>query len=295
MRDQIINKGTKFFKYNEDSELELIRVRHVDKTKNKVKYVDQNNNKKSMTYEDLEQYRMLRPDGIMNIITAKVNNINDVIVTIAKLDRTDRELPFAVCRQYIYDIFSNMTNKTADMNPIIGVSVSEKTCPPNINFRDVLSCTGMKDFATFSIYLDDTLDDLLDLVNQNKYNSILRMSAEYASINLSMRYTTGLSYTLRELLETNNFMYDFRQCFDIMEIPYHIDPDSDMLSMENMLYIEDQIQQNIMETYVIKYSKEIDLSEIKRDYVIVSSAQDQYQDVYIVGYDTSDNEYVKRQ
>lgn len=295
MQDQVINKGTKFFKYNEDSEPEVIRVRYVDKVRDKVKYTDSNNEKKYMSFKEFkENYRMLRPDGIVNIITAKVDNVTDVIVTVAKLDNSNRDIPFAVCRQYIYDVFSNMTNNKIYSNPIIGVSISEKTCPANVNFRDVLSCTGMKDFITLSVYLDDTLDDIIGLANQSKYNSILRTSAEYTSINLLRPNTTGLCYTLRELLENNNFIYDFRQCFDVVEVPYHIDPNSDMLSMDNLLYIEDMIKQNIMATYVIKYSKEIDLREIRREYMLVSSSADKYQDVYIVGYDTSDNDYVKR-
>ena len=49
-----------------------------------------------------------------------------------------------------------------------------------------------------------------------------------------------------------------------------------------------------METYTIKYTKEIDLRSIKRKYLLVTSAEDQYNAVYLVGYDTTDTKYVPR-
>ena len=80
-----------------------------------------------------------------------------------------------------------------------------------------------------------------------------------------------------------------------MEIPFTIDEDSEGLSLENIIYMENEIKANIMETYLIRYTREIDLRTIKRDYKLVTSSSDKYDKVYIVGYDKSDNAYVPRQ
>ena len=49
-----------------------------------------------------------------------------------------------------------------------------------------------------------------------------------------------------------------------------------------------------METYLVKYSKEINLKEIKRDYILATSIADGCKDIYIVGYDPADGKYIPR-
>ena len=80
-------------------------------------------------------------------------------------------------------------------------------------------------------------------------------------------------------------MYDFRCLFNIKEVPFHIDEESESLSAENVAYLSSELNINILETYVLKYAKDIDLNSITRNYILVTSAQDMYNGVYIVGYD----------
>jgi hypothetical protein len=92
-------------------------------------------------------------------------------------------------------------------------------------------------------------------------------------------------------------MYDFRKCFGIIELPYPIEGkdeygDLDHLTFNNVVFLEDMIKQNIMASYVVKYTREIDLRTIKREYILATSAAENHRNIYIVGYDTSDNEYV---
>jgi hypothetical protein len=98
-------------------------------------------------------------------------------------------------------------------------------------------------------------------------------------------YYEGFCKTLKELIDKNSFMVDFRKCFNIIEVPFHIDDSVDFLSNENMAYLSTVTGDNIVETYVMRYSKEINTHEFSRDYVLVTSAFDKYDKVFIVGYD----------
>ena len=49
-----------------------------------------------------------------------------------------------------------------------------------------------------------------------------------------------------------------------------------------------------METYVVEYSREIDLSKINRKFMLIASAQDGFDKVYICGYDIADGKYLPR-
>lgn len=295
MSTQTIIRGTKYFRYEADQdEPEIIRVRSFDEVSKEVKYFDKDGNKKTMTLDNLKScYKMLKPDGLLNATIVKVGIGSDVITSVVSYDDRTAELPFAVCRQCIYDIFTNMTSR---MNKtILGLSINRESCPSNINFKDVFMCEGVKETTTIMVYLDDVLDDIFKFLNVKKYDTVLRTTAEQIRANYMIFQDSGLCETYRDLLEINHFMYDFRKCFGIIELPYEIgekDEYNDHLAFNNVVFLEDLIKKNIMATYVVKYTREIDLRTIKRDYILASSAMEDHKNIYIIGYDTSDNEYI---
>ena len=298
-----IHTGAKFFRYLDDQEEpEIIRISTADELK--VKYFDKFGKRHTMPYKELaDNYHQLRADGIITFSIVSVNEASDVLVALKALPsesvpmsmRADvpSNIPYAICRQSVYDFFSNNMKKT-DGAVYVGISVSQDTCPANINFEDMLMCTGLKYNRPVAVYLDDTLEDILMLFNHKKYNDALVQLEAASKQQFKGKVTLGYNKTLKELLENNNFMYDFRKCFGIVEVPFHIDENTEGLSTENILYLENQLKVNIMETYLIRYTREIDLRTIKRDYLLVSSAADQFSDVYIVGYDVADGVYVPR-
>ena len=229
------------------------------------------------------------------ISVVMTGEVRDVIVALKNLRTNVGNLPDVVCRQGIYDVFSHITNKEEN-NIYVGISMSQETCPADINFQDTLACTSKKDDSELPIfvYLDDSLDEILSLFSSKKYDDAIKECSLSLKGSIEGKNIIGTTMSLRELLEHNNFMYDFRKCFKIMEIPFHIDAESEQLSNENILYMEKEMQKNIMETYIIEYSREIDLKSIKRDYVLVVSTADQFDKVYICGYDTTDGKYVQR-
>ena len=296
----LLNKiGAKFYKYNDgEEEPEVIRICKVDEIKKIIKVTDNHNGKRQISLDTLEsEYRQLSPDGILNISIVKNRNVSDVIVSLGRFvyNEHDNNLPYAVCRQLICDVFGNyaaMSKKVYDFgnNVYTGMSISQDTCPVNVNFKDVLLCDKLVENKSFLVYRDDTLDDILELITTKKYDSILRNLKELSkSTDLGTfnpgDIPTGFCETFKELLVSNNFMYDFRKAFHIMEVPYHIDGTFDCLDEPNILYLENELKIGILETYMIKYTREIDLRTIVRDYMMISSAADDFKEIYIVAFD----------
>ncbi len=292
-----IHSGSKFYRYLEGQDKpEIVRIYRIPSEKSKsdsVIYLDIDGNKKRMSLGYLkDNYKMLKPDGMIMFSIVSVMNGVDVIVALQNFGSGDTG-PYSICRQSIYDTFSNISNTNENMQ-YVGVSISRDTCPANIRFEDCMACTGLKFNKPIAVYIDDTLDDILKLFSNNKYDKALVECKKTIEASDRSKVFLGLNTTLRDLLINNNFMADFRKCFKIMEIPFHIEEEAEELSVENILFIENEFKRNIMETYIIKYTKEIDLTSIKRDYILVSSAADQFNDVYIVGYDLADGDYVAR-
>ena len=288
-----IRTGGKFFKYIDGiDEPFILRVKSVDETKRTVKCIFPDKHVESVSADEfLRDYKFLRPDAIFSACSLSVQGENDVMLVLGKPNDSNENM--VVCRQGVFDFFSNNVRKHETDDFYVGVSVSKKTCPANINFTDIMACDKLEHNRFMYVYLDDTLDDILSLFTQKKYDSILaNMAAKRTFIN--GHRTVGYCHTLRELLTTNNFMYDFRQMFDIMDLPFAINEETEGLSVDNIIFMENELKVNIMETYLIRYTREIDLRTIKRSYKLVASAADNFSKIYIVGYDVADGDYVPR-
>lgn len=294
--EKVIHTGYKFYRYPDDSEqAEVVRVYSLPRKNTKSESVicidsDGNRRRISKSYL-LDNYKMLKPDGLMIFSIVNVGESKDVIVALQSINRA-LDGPYAICRQSIYDCFSNISNTNEDIC-FVGLSINRDTCPSNVDFNDCMVCSGVEFSKPVGIYIDDTLDNILKLFSNTRFDKALEQCAKHMNTNGDKVYL-GLHKTLRDLLNENHFMSDFRKCFNIVELPFTIDEDSESLSNENILFLENEMRQNIMETYVIRYSKEINLRSIKRKYILASSAQDEFKKLFIVGYDTSDNEYIRR-
>lgn len=288
--------GSKYYRYFEDQpEPEIIRIYDVDEEKNIIKYYDKDNNKCKIDADELmANFKKLRADGILSLACVEVDGATDVMITlgVGNSSKGDTSMPYVVCRQCVYDFFTNNARKT-DGVVYVGVSVSQETCPANIEFNFMLACNELKYHCWANVYLDDTIDDILRIVRTKRYDDVLRLLTSKAPM-INNTKTVGYQPSVRELMENNNFMYDFHRAFDIYEVPSHIDPNAEELDLVNILFLENELKVNIMETYLIPYTREVDLKTIKRRYVMVTSAADKFDKVYIAGYDVADGEYVRR-
>lgn len=284
-----IYSGSKFYRYLDGQDHpDIIRLLNIDYDKGIVKFLDSEGNKSKNTYDYISKnFKMLAPDGLIVVSHVNMPDGNqDVIVALKAFPKSDEEwntvsdMPYAICRQMSADVFGS----TFDVeNPIIGISISQDSCPANVDYRVMLACTGLNYSRMIAVYLDDTLDKILSLFDNKIFDKVFE-----TIIHPRWGDTKGCCRSLEELLRMNNFMYDFRKCFGIKELPFEITEDdvkSEQLDELNTNFLENELKVNIAETYLIEYSRDIDFSKFKRKYVLVSSADNGFSKVYIVGYD----------
>lgn len=284
-----IYSGSKFYRYLDGQDHpEIIRLLNIDYDTGVVKYFDSNGEKKKDSYKFItKNFKMLAPDGLISISHVNMPDGNeDVITALKAFPKTNDEwdnmsnLPYAICRQMVADVFSASFNPD---DPIIGVSISQDSCPANVDYNLMLSCIGLNYNRMVAVYLDDTLDKILSLFDNKIFDKVFENV-----IYPKWQDTKGACKSLEELLRTNNFMYDFRKCFGIKEVPYLIDNseiESEQLDELNRNFLAGELKTNITETYLIRYSRDIDLTKFKRKYVLISSADNGFSEVFIVGYD----------
>ena len=137
-----------------------------------------------------------------------MKDLSDVIFALSPI--TEQEIPYAVCRQGISDVFTNNMAKS-DFVLYLGASISQDTCPSNIDFRFTLSCDKVIYTLPIVVYLDDTLDDILGLFKHKKFDTAIRNYSAAMEHNVHYKRVLGTCNTIKELLINNNFMFDFRR------------------------------------------------------------------------------------
>lgn len=284
-----IYSGSKFYRYLDGQDHpDIIRLLNVDYDKGIIKYLNDKGEKKKDSYTFItKNFKMLAPDGLINFSHVTMTEGNeDIIVALKAFPKTDEEwnnmsnMPYAICRQMVADVFASSFNPD---DPIIGVSISQDSCPANVDFNLMLACTGLKYSRMVAVYLDDTLDIILSLFDNRIFDNVFE-----TVIYPRWQDTKGACQSLKELLRTNNFMYDFRKCFGVKEVPFEITKDdvkSEQLDELNTNFLASELKTTITETYLIRYARDIDFSKFKRKYVLVSSADNGFSEVFIVGYD----------
>lgn len=293
---QKINTGSKFYRFEDGSdEPIIIRVIHSSPDRGNCRCKLPDGRKVFIDNEKLlSDYTMLKPDGLVTVSVVSVEHTKDVIVTFSKMPLLGN-LPEVVCRQYAFDLFAN-----TDFNRDIfyaGICVTQKTCPANIKFEDMLRCDGVIKSIGLAIYLDDGLDDIIGLFRQEEYDNILKDLKKMAYNNppvmhinvppYNLKINAGFHSSLRELLMINGFMSEIRNTLGIYEFPIALGG-FDELTYLNREFLEQALNHKVGRTYVTPYDKSIDLREITKDYVLGTSLYENQANnntVYIIGYD----------
>ena len=288
--------GAKYYRYDENDNIELIRVIKFNDTEVKVSI---NNEIKKMSRKELEeQYLKLNPHAIVNFCIVKLRDgLDDVIVTVHKVSdlNSNEPTPYCVCRQNITDVFANQIQISNKM--YVGCCMSLETCPPDIDYRIMVACNGMEKCINVCAYMDDTLDTMLELVKEKEFNNTLE-ALFVDHVNAVVRSTPSLammkdrimkldSYdgyckTLRLLLEQNNFMYDFYRTFNIIPIDEEVVFDTEGKVADNIVdIISDIYEVNISASLCVEYWYDIDLSTIQNEYVLIMDKNDK---LYVISY-----------
>lgn len=308
--------GSRYFKYDSRNELRVIKIVSYAniETANAILLRGTSAVKRfKIPIAKLEEdYTLLNPDAYVSFnIVSLQDNIEDVIVTINRLSDIAKgnNKPYAVTRQNIINIHSTYI-KAYENDHEIGMTLSIESCPEGFDFNIMTACNEIKKNITIAGYCDDNLEDILMCIKSKyikDFNNILytlytdhinSIPKEYRMEAMkSGRIHRGYCQTLKELLEYHEFMYDYERAFSIIKIP-----ELDLINMKmsgdsiNGFIVNSEALDIIEKTYstkiynpvFIKFDKDINLSLIKRDKLLI---KDKHNTVYIVMY-TSEEELI---
>lgn len=300
--------GSKYYRYDEQNNIEVIRIYKHNDLEVKVYLDNDKDTKTKMTIEELNKnYVRLNPHAILNFCIVKVgSDLDDVIVTMHKLSdlNTGEPTPYCACRQNITDVFANQIRLTETL--YVGCSMSLATCPPDVDYRIMLACDQINKCVNLCTYMDDTLDDILGIIKTKEFDITLQaLFVDHikfqvknnptlsAMKNRLMAYETynGYCKTLRTLLEQNNFMYDFYKAFEIEPITMEVTYDQNgVLNAEVTKFISDLHEVNITSTLCMPYWYDIDLSKIDNTYTLIMDKNDK---LYVVAYVSNGTKHIE--
>lgn len=287
--------GVKYFRWKDNDKVEVIRICN-DKDPNSFKcYNNSTKEKIRMSVDEIKSnYTRLRPDGVIYFNIVDTGDIQDVMIMMYRSKDIDesKSTPYIVCRQNITDLFAN-TIKPDYNNLITGFAVSEDSLPENVSMDTLLACDGIVKSVAVCIYMDDTLDTILnmirvkdfDIVLYNLFTSHVKYKYTY-NTNERLKADTmdGYCKTLKRLLLDNEFMYEFCRGFSIYPVTFEVSEkeiNSHSLNLYNKSVMSNLLMRKIQDTLLVAYDKDLDLKEIQKDYFLIRDTKDK---TYVVVY-----------
>ena len=291
-----LKANSRLYRYLEDDSIEEVRIIRVQNeevcTIRTIKGNDIGKEKKITEKELLDSYTLLNPIGYVTFNIVKVNVIEDIMITIIR-DKDKHEGAYVICRQCASDLFAKQLSP--DHVDYVGISVSKESCPANVNFNDFFVCDEIIRSEVIAYYLGDKLEDITRCVkNMKKFNSVLMdlfiRHCNYLANNNKLIAATyekkeevdGYCKTLEQLLDMNNFKYDLCRAFDIVPTTFSRSCfESSILENNVREFLSSVLMRNVTKTLCVEYDGDVDLSEIKRDYCLISDKDDT---VWVVAY-----------
>jgi hypothetical protein len=303
--------GYKFFKEAENG-FEVIRVRKV-KDNDNIKCINlDTGNTITINLDQLKEYTPLEPYGVLSVNIVEVAGEKDVVLILYKLIELKimgMNSPYAICRQSVNDFFADLIYNNPEDNNMVGISCTRDNCPANIDFNQLATCDNILESNIVYLYRDDTLNSILqvipllskiDNVLDNLYDTYCK-SNNILNIYIKGKYKfkDGWCGDLKTLLRENNFMADFNSMCDITEVDFDIknylntrESGVQELTYPALLFFDEIFKVNAIETRVIKYNYNIDLSKFNNtNYVFL---RDNTGDVYLVVY-LVDGEFLEKE
>lgn len=271
--------GTRYYRYVNDRPIQIRLLR----IKNDNCYVVESYGQRfNMTKAEFKTYTKLHPDGYISFSVAMLEDgVKDVIAMFFRKQDMTQLFPFAVCRMNIYDMFTNAINNEEGIM-YIGCSVNRDSCPPDVDFNLTRACNGTEKDDVVAVYIEDTLDSILHLINSVPYDTVLyTLSVGYISDK-----TRGVCSSLKQLLEENHFMNDVYYGFKELPVQFKYIPE---VAGDLIHAVEDVIKHEMINPVWTKFDRDIDLDKIEDKYLIIRDIEDS---LFIVSYE--EGEYVNR-
>lgn len=278
--------------YNKKKELfKVINIKKNDK------YILQDNNTgdlKTVTKKQLIQgYTKLKPAGYMIFSVVEFNDDKDVIVALYREKQTKEEaqyeLPYCVCRQNVINIFS----KQLDNVERVGMSISLDTSNDIPTLLAMTKCTKIYTALAVSVYMDNTLQDILSLFDNQCFDEALQ-SMEYKRL----AFIPGYCDFLEELLIQEDFMYDFYTAFGIERVDFPINivnEETGYIDPIQTVLLEKTFSVEVFDAFAFKFDYTIRLKDIQKQYKLVFSVPDNM--LYVIAFTEGKyyNEYARQE
>ena len=259
--------GVKFYRVNDDNTFDIYRV--IKKKGDHIYQVLTDEGKKKDIPEKvlLENFRSIMPHAYMAMAVCDVGTGSDAckdFVTI--IGRHGENQDYALCRQNCYDPWFELTY--AGRKHKLGTAVSRPTCPNNVNYDDIKMHAKFYKSYSLAVYLDDTMDSVLGIAEAAKRtgNKILAATKErFKGVEVE-----GLTGSLKGLWEDTLFWDLFDEMNRVNSIPGVIENNS--LSVAQLFYLEDKLENHIINWAVIPYNYDINLNNIGMEYSLIRDA-----------------------
>lgn len=307
MNDNLI-LGCKYYRYDNNDNVEVIRVYKYNGNEVKVYLDNDKDNKFKLSKEELDsKYTRLNPHAVTLFSIASLNEkLDDVIVAVHKMSDllSNEPTPYCACRQNITDVFANQLQLSNKM--YTGCSMSLQTCPPDVDYRMMMACNGINKSIAVCTYMDDTLDNILSLIRTKDYdNTLLSLFTDHVNFETKnnpalaaikdritkLDHYNGYCKTLKLLLEQNNFMYDYYQGFNIIPLDTEVTINEDAtVDAKTISILEDLYQIHIGATFGVKYWYDVDLDEINNTYALV---MDNNNNLFVIAYVSSGSKHIE--
>ena len=188
------------------------------------------------------------------------------------------------------------------------MSVSKKTCPPDIAYGVMLACNSVEYSVGCNYYINDTVHDILKLLGNrlNRINKVMNENFKEAlkthhRPDINQLKCMGWCRNVTTLVEDNTFEYDYNDAYDILPMNEKLE--------DHIMYIKDDpvspyytfddeytdiyskiFKINIVKTILIEYDHDIDLDKILGKYFLTRSNTGK---LYVVKYVT-EGEFIEK-
>lgn len=282
-----VSLGAKY--YNDKEFIRIIKFKNAETIRVKDLIT---NTYKTMKVSELDKYTLLMPDAAISFNIVRIGETKDVIVACnrSKGDQfNNTPCPYLILRQNITDIHANIVQKNTNIQ-YVGCSATIDNIPEGVDFNILSACDELLYFCVVYYYIDDKLDDILECIPKiSRYDQVLEeMNRMYCKFK-NVPYTPGLHgyYSkLVDLIKYNNMMYDIRVGFNIIPIKQDMIIDGrGKLHYSLKENLEIIATHRMIDEFAMEYKKDIDLSKLRRKYILVCDASEK---LYIVQYTQGD-------
>lgn len=288
--------GTKYQTYIED-DLHILRLINIlkDDESEEEKYIMVDGKQRvKMNKNEFETLIELEPDALLNIFISNTNEVGEDVY--ACINRTEDlkqgvSAPSLVLRQCIYSMSKNSFNSMNDI--FVGECMNYINAPSEDVFKSLLEFDEIIYTTSIAVYVDDTLNEIFQYI---PHDELKKFDGALCKIKKEIEspMVKGYCSTLKELFIDNNFILNYRSLFGITQVDFPIELDNNTsedgvvtLNNKQIKRIEDLLRVYITDVNVLKYDKDIDVSEIVSHSHIMLS--DKNGKIYLITYTVTGN------